>query len=192
VRRGAARSRSVPSSGWTKPTLNARDTRGPRFADSVVRRSGAPRAPFVLLVLGLLVGGLLSLLALNTVAAAAELQRHQLAATNADLADNVTQLGNELAAKQAPAALAAAAAKLGMVPDQNPAFLQVRPDGSVVVLGSPAAATAAPKPKATTSKAPTKATPTVKSTKPAGTRTSATPTPSGTSVPVSPLPGGPR
>jgi hypothetical protein len=106
-----------------------------------VVRTGPRRAPFVLLVAGLLIGGMCSLLALNTAAAAQELRRNALSQSNANLADDVQQVQAELAARQAPAALASDAAKLGMVPAGNPAFLSIQPDGGVKVLGEPQPAT---------------------------------------------------
>jgi hypothetical protein len=102
--------------------------------------------PFVLLIAGLLIGGLCALLALNTAAAAAELRRQSLTQSNAASADDVQQLKAELAAKQAPGALASAAAGLGMVPADHPAFLRILPNGTVKVMGSPQAATAPPLP----------------------------------------------
>lgn len=121
----------------------------------------APRVPFALLVLGLLVGGLVLLLMLNTASAANELRRHDLAAQDASVAAQVEQLHNEVAASAAPGNLARVAGQLGMVPAGNPAFLQIEPDGHVRVLGSPGPVTAppvaAPKtPKKTAAKTPAK------------------------------------
>ena len=125
------------STRWSRPKLVA--SRAPQ----AVARTGPRRAPFVLLVAGLLIGGMCSLLALNTAAAAEELRRTALSQSNTDLSDDVQQLQAELAARQARAALAIAAAKLGMVPAGNPAFLSIQPDGSVKVLGEPQPAVAA-------------------------------------------------
>ena len=104
----------------------------------------APRVPFVLLLLGLLVGGLTMLLVLNTASAANELRRHDLAAQDDNIAATVEQLRNEVAASMAPNNLARVASQLGMVPAGNPAFLDIGADGKVRVLGSPAPATAPP------------------------------------------------
>lgn len=118
-------------------------------------RTGPRRAPFLLLVAGLLVGGLCALLALNTAAAADELRRHAIAQANAGLADDVQQLQAELDAHQAPAALASAAGRLGMVPAGDPAFLSLQPDGKAKVLGNPQPASAPPPPPAPTTPTPT-------------------------------------
>ena len=80
----------------------------------------APRVPFVLLLLGLLVGGLIMLLVLNTASAANELRRHDLAAQDDNIAATVEQLRNEVAASMAPNNLARVASQLGMVPAGNP------------------------------------------------------------------------
>lgn len=104
----------------------------------------APRVPFALLIVALVVGGLATLLVLNTASAANELKRHDLTAKDADVAAKVEQLRNEVAASQAPGNLARVAAQLGMVPAGNPAFLQIGANGKVRVLGSPGPATAPP------------------------------------------------
>ena len=142
----------------------------------------APRVPFALLVIGLIVGGLVSLLALNTASAANELHRHEAALRDAGVAAQLEQLRNQVAASEAPGNLAAIAAQLGMVPGGNPAFLDIGPDGSVSVLGSPAPATAAP----VTAPSSAHPTPTPSPTKHSGARPSGTakPTPSSTPTPT--------
>jgi hypothetical protein len=147
----AARSRTT-ASYWTRPRLVASGT------SHAATRTGPRRAPFVLLIASLLVGGLCALLALNTAAAAAELRRQSLAQANADAADDVQQLTAELAARRAPAALSSAAAALGMVPANHPAFLRIRPNGSGTVLGTaqPAMTSPAPAPTPTPTATPTK------------------------------------
>jgi hypothetical protein len=95
------------------------------------------------LLLGLVIGGMCTLLMLNTASAANEVRRHDLAVKDAGIAAQVQQLGNQVAASAAPGALGSAAAQLGMVPAGNPAFLEVGPNGSVRVLGSAGPATAA-------------------------------------------------
>jgi hypothetical protein len=104
----------------------------------------ARRTPFVLLILGLMVGGMCLLLALNTASAANEVARHDLAANDQSAAAQLVQLENQVQASAAPANLAAAAAALGMVPAGNPGFLEIDKSGRVRVLGSASAATALP------------------------------------------------
>ncbi|MFN2519086.1 MAG: hypothetical protein ABR604_08610 [Jatrophihabitantaceae bacterium] len=151
--------------------------------------------PFALLVGGLVVGGMCALLALNTASAANELARHHLAGQDSDIAAQLEQARNDVAARAAPGALGSAAAALGMVPAGAPAFLRIGKDGTVVLLGSPAPATATtvaapPVPKVTATKARVKH-PTAK-TRAKTTATAAPKTPTPTPTPTTTLPGGTR
>ncbi len=104
----------------------------------------ARRTPFVLLILGLLVGGMGLLLALNTASAANEVARHDLASGDQSAAARLVELENQVQDSAAPANLAAAAAALGMVPAGNPGFLEIGATGRVRVLGRAAPASAVP------------------------------------------------
>jgi hypothetical protein len=95
------------------------------------------RLPLPVLLGGMLLAGLCALLALNTASAAQELTQRSLTDSNASASDIEQQLVRDLAAKQAPGALAGAAVAQGLVPNPNPAFLRINADGSVTVLGSP-------------------------------------------------------
>jgi hypothetical protein len=106
----------------------------------------AKRAPFVVLVGGILGIGLLTLLILNTLVAQGAFTMHDLQQRNAALHDEAQQLRQQAIAASAPDALAARAQGLGMVPSGSPAFLRL-PDGAV--LGVPAPAKALPKPAGT-------------------------------------------
>jgi hypothetical protein len=117
-----------------------------RLAPGGPRGARLRQLPLPVLLGLMLVGGLCALLALNTASAAQELRQRSLTESNAALSDQQQQLMRDLAAKQAPASLAAAAAALGLVPNPNPAFLRLNADGSVTVLGSPAPASLAPRP----------------------------------------------
>jgi len=97
----------------------------------------------MLLLLG---GGLCTLLVLNTASAAGEVRERELAAQNRALSDTEQDLRRQVAGLEAPAALASAAAALGMIPGDHPAFLVINADGSVSVLGDPQAATLPPPP----------------------------------------------
>jgi hypothetical protein len=169
------------------------------------RPKHAPRVPFALLVTGLIVGGMCALLGLNTASAANELARHDLAVKDAGIAAQLQQLQNDVAASAAPGALGSAAAALGMVPAGDPAFLEIGANGSVRVLGSPGAASAAAAPKpppptkpktSATSTATSTAQGTTAKTTGATTKTSAhpstTPTPTPTPTPTTTLGGGVR
>ena len=104
----------------------------------------APRMPFVLLVLGLLGGGLIGLLLLNSVAATDAFREHQLQEQTAALTTREQELSREVAAMEAPAALASRAQALGLVPAADPGYLILAPDGSDKVVGSPLPATSPP------------------------------------------------
>ena len=110
------------------------------------RRGNRRQVPLPVVLVSMLVGGLCALLALNTASAALEVRNRGLTDSNTSASDAEQQLMRDLAAKQAPASLQAAAIALGLVPNQNPAFLRLNADGSVSILGSPTPATAPPVP----------------------------------------------
>lgn len=95
--------------------------------------TAAPRAPFIAVVVSLLVAGLLGLLVLNTVLAKDAFRLHTLQIEARQLADTEQVLIREVEALRAPSALAAKATEMGMVQGSAPTFLQLT-DG--VVLGS--------------------------------------------------------
>ncbi|MFG1806585.1 hypothetical protein [Streptomyces sp. NPDC049040] len=111
------------------------------------RTATAARAPFVILVVTLLAGGLISLLLLNAAVNQDSFQLNKLEKETTGYTDEQQQLQQEVDQYGAPGTLERKARELGMVPGGNPAFLG--PDGSV--LGTPDRATAAPKPRPTTS-----------------------------------------
>jgi cell division protein FtsB len=104
----------------------------------------APRAPFVLLVLALLGGGLVLLLLLNTASAADSIRQHQLQRQISGLQLREQEMQRRMADLQAPGALAEQARKLGMVPSGEPGFLVLMPDGTFRIVGDPVPATAPP------------------------------------------------
>jgi hypothetical protein len=111
----------------------------PRPTPAGVRRStaAARRVPFVLLVVGLLVATSLGLLFLNTAIAVTSLRATQLAAANAERAEEVEELEQRVIAGGAPAALARSAADAGLVPAGPAAHLVIGPDGAVTLRGVP-------------------------------------------------------
>ncbi len=84
------------------------------------------RTSFVMLVLGLLGGGLVCLLVVNTTLAANSIQINHLEQANAARTQRVQQLQQEVAAAQTPAVIANEARQLGMRPEQVPAFVDLR------------------------------------------------------------------
>ena len=110
-----------------------------RQAASVFRHK---RAPFVLLVVALLVGTTLGLLVLNTAIAVDSLKATQLRAENAERAQELQRLERQVVSGSTPAEVARAAEAAGLVPAGAAAYLVIEPDGSSVLRGTPAPATA--------------------------------------------------
>lgn len=89
------------------------------------------RGPFLMLVGGLMLGGLLSLLMLHTLAAQDAFQQTTLQHKLATLTDQQQQLEQQVQNDSAPAALEARARALGMVPSTITSYHR-RPDGRTV------------------------------------------------------------
>jgi cell division protein FtsB len=102
----------------------------------------AKRSPFVLLVVVLLAGGLISLLLLNAAVNQDSFELTKLQKETTQLTDEKQALQQDVGQYAAPDALDKRARELGMVPGGNPAFLL--PDGTV--RGVPGSATALPSP----------------------------------------------
>jgi hypothetical protein len=121
------------------------------------------RAPFVLLVLSLLGGGLICLLVINTTLGATSFQIDHLQQSAHDKALQVQQLQNQLQSYESDAKIKQEACQLGMRPQQQLEFLDLpahRLRASGTVAASPAWCPAAPpaaaqKPAARTSSART-------------------------------------
>ncbi|WP_051581132.1 hypothetical protein [Pseudonocardia acaciae] len=136
----------------------------PRDADGAIGRAYAKRAGrarrlattpgavapsrsrFVLMVMGLLGVGLVASLWLSTTAAADSYRLDAARQATQGLAERGEALRTEIAAMESAPALAKAAQQMGMVPSTDVARLVSMPDGSVQVVGTPKAATAAAPP----------------------------------------------
>ena len=155
------------------------------------RRSNAARAPFAVVVVVLLVGGLLGLLMLNTMVAQGAFRLHDLTVQGKVLDDREEVLSRQVQTLQAPTSLSQRATAFGMVPGGPPVFLRLS-DGAV--LGTPGApAAAAPAPPAPAPTAPAtapagapKALPTTAASARATTRATTAPK---TAAPSSAAPG---
>ena len=121
----------------TTPSRPARLTVVPRTARNT------PKVPFVVLVLLVLGGGLVGLLVLNTALQQGAFQLASLQGQQTMLATKEEDLRLRVAALRDPQRLAREAQRLGMVPNTNPAFLDLR-DGSVLGDPQPAAAGTGP------------------------------------------------
>jgi hypothetical protein len=81
-------------------------------------RRSTSRTPFILLLLGLLGGGLICLLVINTTLAAASYRIDNLQRSNATASQQVQQLQQQVASEQSPTSIEQRALKLGMRPQQ--------------------------------------------------------------------------
>lgn len=122
--RARAAALPAPTRSAIRPWLTVVPARAPRPA----------RTPFVLLVLGVLTGGLLALLVLNTTLAQNTFRLQQLQQRAATLTQQEQALRQQVAADESPQHLAERARALGMVPSENPAFLDTR---NGAILGQP-------------------------------------------------------
>lgn len=104
--------------------------------------SNAARTPFVLLVVLLLGGGLITLLVLNSALNEGSFRLSELKKRTTDLTDEQQALQHDVDSSAEPDALARRARELGMVPGGSPVFLG--PDGKI--RGVPSAATSEPAP----------------------------------------------
>jgi cell division protein FtsB len=84
------------------------------------------RTPFVLLLIGLLGGGLVSLLLINTTLAQGSFQITAMQHKNADLAQQEQALQQQIAQEQSPASIATRARQLGMRPTGRLRFIDLK------------------------------------------------------------------
>ncbi|MFG2980392.1 hypothetical protein ACGFYQ_03935 [Streptomyces sp. NPDC048258] len=110
----------------------------------------AARMPFVLLVVALLAGGLISLLLLNSALNEGSFQLSKLKKETTALTDEEQALQRDVDGYSAPDALQRRAQELGLVPGGSPVF--IGPDGKVT--GTAAVAEPPPAPSPPPSSAP--------------------------------------
>lgn len=113
--RGALSSTARQLTGWARPTL--------RLVHQ--HRSTAPRAPFVVLVLGLLGAGLIGLLMLSTALQQNAFVLDDMSSEMTHLRDRQAELSGEVAERSAPGSLAEQAQRVGMTPAEEPQLLDV-------------------------------------------------------------------
>jgi hypothetical protein len=127
-----------------EPVTRRRTRRAPWVSDATAMAEPAPlpialpRAPFLLLMVGLVVVGVLGVLVLNTKINENSFRLNDLRTTQAGLDLQEQQLARNLADLESPGNLRAAATRLGLVPAGTPAFINL-PDGRVVGVPQPAA-----------------------------------------------------
>ncbi|SNS20640.1 hypothetical protein SAMN05443665_1001478 [Actinomadura meyerae] len=119
---------AVPKAAETRVKAPAAKAAGGRKAKAAVRSRPAaagrpaPRTPFVLLIVGLLGGALVSLLLLNTVLAKDAFTLTRLQQSNKQLEQQRQAYEEEIAREGSPAGLARKARALGMKEAEDPAF----------------------------------------------------------------------
>jgi len=114
---GRPRPSAQPRPGQPRPSGQ------PRTAAGAARSS---RTPFVFLVVGLLGGGLLCLLIINTILDTGSYQITQLQQENVTLAQQTQELQARVAQEESPTVLAAKARQLGMQEPGRLHFLDLR------------------------------------------------------------------
>src|SRR4029077_2678132 len=134
------RGRQVAAPRHTRPVTApgprpAPRTTGPRT------RSRAPRMPFILLLVGLLGGALVSLLVISTTLAQGSFHVTKLQEQNASLAREKQILTNQVAQAENPAVIAQKAEQLGMRPNPHLGFIDLKT--GKIVTGKPSGADAA-------------------------------------------------
>jgi hypothetical protein len=82
--------------------------------------------PFIFLVVGLLGGGLVCLLVLNTILASGAFQVTSLRQSDTSLVQRAEMLQQQIAEEESPGTIAAEARKLGMVPVRQLHFVNVK------------------------------------------------------------------
>jgi hypothetical protein len=129
-----------PKNTRTRPVTSPRHTR-PVTGLNTPARTRSPRMPFILLLVGLLGGALVSLLVISTTLAQGAFQITNLQEQNANLARQEQTLSNEVAQAGNPAVIAQQAKQLGMRPNPLLGFIDLKT--GKIVTGKPSRAAAA-------------------------------------------------
>ena len=190
---------TVPGSGRAsaRRAYARRQRRTAKMSGSRLLTPGRPvasamnRAPFVVMLIAILGGGIAAVLWLNTLTDEAGMRTSTSRMSATDLRLVIEAMQRDVAILDATPRIAKAAAKLGMVPAGDAAMLIVDKSGAGSVLGTPSAVpgppaptTAAPTTAAPTTAAPTTAAPTTA----AATTAAATPTAAVPAAPAAPTP----
>jgi hypothetical protein len=111
-----------------RPPVQPPPTQRPAPQRPPVPRSAprGQRTPFILLVLGLLGGGLICLLVINTTLATASFQINKLQQGNTGLLQQEQTLQQQIATEKAPGSIERRAYKLGMRQQQHLIFLNAQ------------------------------------------------------------------
>ncbi|MDZ5442749.1 hypothetical protein U2F26_08380 [Micromonospora sp. 4G57] len=112
-------------------------TASPRLRVAPPPPVSVPRAPFVGLILVLVVGGVLGILLVNTKINENAFKLEKLEQQQAKLDVDQQQMEKEIAEQKAPGNLTANARKLGLVESGEPAYIRL-PDGKMIGVPHPA------------------------------------------------------
>ena len=137
---GSPRTSTVVAPRHTRPVTAPGARPAPRTAGPRPR-TRAPRAPFILLLVGLLGGALVSLLVISTTLAQGSFQVTHLQQQNASLARQEQTLTNQVARAANPAVIANEARRFGMRPNPHLGFIDLKT--GKIVAGKPSRAEAA-------------------------------------------------
>jgi hypothetical protein len=138
--------RPEPRPGAAGPGSRAAVPARPGIRPAASRPAARPRArssrtPFILLLVGLLGGALVSLLVISTTLAQGAFRITSLQEQNANLAREQQTLTNEVAQAGNPAVIASKAERLGMRPNPHLGFID--PKTGKIIVGKPSRAEAA-------------------------------------------------
>lgn len=139
TRAGGAREFLTQGSAALRPAERTRTTQpaSPRLRVAPPPPVSVPRAPFVGLILVLVVGGVLGILLVNTKINENAFKLEKLQQQQAKLDVDQQQLEKEIAEQKAPGNLTANARKLGLVESGEPAYIRL-PDGRMIGVPHPA------------------------------------------------------
>ena len=195
---------TVPGSGRAsaRRAYARRQRRTAKMSGSRLLTPGRPvasamnRAPFVVMLIAILGGGIAAVLWLNTLTDEAGMRTSTSRMSATDLRLVIEAMQRDVAILDATPRIAKAAAKLGMVPAGDAAMLIVDKSGAGSVLGTPSAVPGPPAPTTTaptttgpTTTGPTTAAPTTAApTTAAATTAAATPTAAVPAAPAAPTP----
>ena len=130
---------TLASSALQDAGPRSRRRAAPRPVLTAVPAPAPSHGGMLLVCAGLLLSGLLTLLFLNMSLAEGSFTVHELQRTAGELSEAEDALEQSITAVSSPAALAASASRMGMVPAASPAFLRLE-DGAVLGVAEPATA----------------------------------------------------
>jgi hypothetical protein len=123
---GNPRTRPVSAPRHTRPLTGPAASPAPGPARRERIRPRHPRAPFILLLVGLLGGALVSLLVISTTLAEGSFRITNLQQQNTNLARQEQLLTDQVAQASSPAQIAQEAEQLGMQQDPNLRFINLK------------------------------------------------------------------